>query len=195
MSDGVLLSGSDTGTALSHHLFLSVRKELGEHTPKFSLPLSLDLLPKPRKIQMEISICVTEKEVLIQPLMATENDTQRKKTGFFPPIPFPRKFSLPPLSFTQHITYYFLSPLDGSAGRGRSSGTAANVGGFYFGARWKLICSQLYHRSWTPCSPTVIDAAPCKEMPFYHMISQFLPRSRNRIQQNPTLKPLSIFVA
>lgn len=142
MRDEVLLSRPDTGSVLSHHPFLSVRKELGGQTPKFSLLLSLDLgwygafsYPDPGKYRQKLPFMLHRKGALIQHLMATENDTQRKKAGFFPNHPlsqgsFPSSPSVSPSTF---LMYFLITSLNQSACRRRSSDTAAKAEKFYFG--------------------------------------------------------------
>ena len=117
MRDEALLSGPDTGSVFSHHLFLSVRKELEGKTPKFSLLLSLGLgryescyCPKPGKRHTEIVIYITEKKSLslIQHLVATEEwHTEKKPASLFHLAPFPRKLPFLYLSFPQHIPCIF----------------------------------------------------------------------------------------
>lgn len=45
----------------------------------------------------------------------------------------------------------------------------------------------------TPCSLTVIDAAPYKEMPFYPKISQPLPQFQKEHSAKPHLEPFTHF--
>lgn len=205
MRDEVLLSGPDTGSVLSHHLFLSVRKELGDQNPKFSLLLPLDLgwdevfyYPNPGKHRQKLPFMLQRKK----PIINTAPDGHRewyteKSRFFFQPSPFPRKLPLLPLSSTQHIPYIlFYNTLGWVGGQRKVQWHSSKGRGILFwpnsGAKCKLIPSAL-SLVMNLCFLTVIDAAPCKEMPFYYMIPQFLPQFQKQHWAKPHLETFTHF--
>lgn len=114
-------------SSFSHHLFLSVRKELEEKNPTFSLLLPLGLrqydtcyCPKPEQKHTEIVIYVTEKKglSLIQHFGGTEKlYTEKKPASLFHLASFPRKLPLLHLCFTQHIPCTFFYNLHAWMGK------------------------------------------------------------------------------
>lgn len=123
MRDGVLLSGPDTGSALSHHPFSSVRKELEEQTPKFSLLLSLALgwyeacyYPNPGKYGQKLPFMHQRKKPILNAALDGHREWYtEKKAGFFPNCPLSQGScpSYPSVSPSTFLIYYFITLLMG----------------------------------------------------------------------------------